>query len=234
MKITILEVTNLNIHIRINAPVSFANGIRRILLGEVPSPAIDLVEINENKTVLADEMLAHRLGLIPIMIHRDLILKTDCDCNSYCSRCSMTLELRQRNTRNHPMSITGKHIKPLDGEVDVHNSLIVKLAPGQSIDVKCIARRGSPKTHTKHCPVAAVRFIYDKNNATRSTNLWCEEDVRREWPMINQESMTDWNDVSEVEMDIEVVEGTYNPRELLLNALKIFRDKLTVILDSTD
>lgn len=46
--------------------VSVANALRRILLAEVPTVAIETVYIQENTSILQDEVLSHRLGLVPI------------------------------------------------------------------------------------------------------------------------------------------------------------------------
>jgi len=48
----------------IDAPL--ANALRRILLAEVPTIAIETVYIYENTSIIQDEILSHRLGLIPI------------------------------------------------------------------------------------------------------------------------------------------------------------------------
>jgi DNA-directed RNA polymerase II subunit RPB3 len=45
---------------------SMANTLRRIMIAEVPTLMIDLVEYSDNSTVLNDEYIAHRLGLVPI------------------------------------------------------------------------------------------------------------------------------------------------------------------------
>ena len=46
-------------------PISLANAIRRSVL-EIPVMAIDEVEIMKNDSALYDEIVAHRLGLVPI------------------------------------------------------------------------------------------------------------------------------------------------------------------------
>jgi DNA-directed RNA polymerase I and III subunit RPAC1 len=50
----------------IGAPAPYANALRRALLSWVPSIAIELVSICDNNGIMPDEILAHRLGLVPI------------------------------------------------------------------------------------------------------------------------------------------------------------------------
>lgn len=45
---------------------AFANAFRRIMICEVPSMAIEKVHISNNTSIIQDEILAHRLGLIPL------------------------------------------------------------------------------------------------------------------------------------------------------------------------
>ena len=45
---------------------SVANSLRRAMIAEVPTLAIENVEVEDNSTMVHDEYLAHRMGLIPI------------------------------------------------------------------------------------------------------------------------------------------------------------------------
>lgn len=83
---------------------SMANALRRIMIAEVPTLAIDLVEFHDNTTVLNDEYIAHRLGLIPIRYQPIDSLKgcdcsdifvshRECVCYDSCTRCSVEFNL---------------------------------------------------------------------------------------------------------------------------------------------
>jgi len=52
----------------IGVEASMANALRRIILAEVPTIAIEKVWILINSSIIQDEVLAHRVGLIPIKV----------------------------------------------------------------------------------------------------------------------------------------------------------------------
>lgn len=76
------------------------------MLAEIPTIAIDLVEIEANTSVLADEFLAHRLGLIPLSTRavEDMFYSRDCDCEELCDNCCVILRLNAVN-RNSDQNV---------------------------------------------------------------------------------------------------------------------------------
>jgi DNA-directed RNA polymerase I and III subunit RPAC1 len=50
----------------IEAP--YANALRRIMIANVPTIAIEKVGIWQNTSIFPDEVLAHRMGLIPLEV----------------------------------------------------------------------------------------------------------------------------------------------------------------------
>src|SRR5207247_10255515 len=74
---------------------AFANAIRRIILAEVPVMAIDDVMILEKSSVMYDEILAHRLGLIPVTTDPTYNLPEECTCKSAlrCETCRASLSV---------------------------------------------------------------------------------------------------------------------------------------------
>ncbi len=57
----------------VGADAPLANALRRILLAEVPSVAIETVYISNNTSIIQDEILSHRLGLIPLNVDPRLV-----------------------------------------------------------------------------------------------------------------------------------------------------------------
>lgn len=108
-----------------------ANTLRRIMIAEVPTLAIDLVEFHENSTVLNDEYIAHRLGLIPIKYQDPQTLRggdcnspflshRECVCYERCRRCSVEFDLdvdfdkenikRAESERMLPITVTSRDL----------------------------------------------------------------------------------------------------------------------------
>jgi DNA-directed RNA polymerase II subunit RPB3 len=102
-----IEILNLQPHemkfILSETDTSVANSLRRIMIAEVPTLSIDLVEFAENSTVLNDEYIAHRLGLIPLRYQPEdsgkgkdcseqFVSHRECVCFEHCMRCSVEFE----------------------------------------------------------------------------------------------------------------------------------------------
>lgn len=82
----------------IDAPI--ANAIRRILLSEVPTIAIETVFVHDNSSIMPDEMLAHRMGLVPLNVDpRRLEMRQSKDSKP-TSKDTLKFRLRAQCTRN--------------------------------------------------------------------------------------------------------------------------------------
>ncbi len=134
-------------------PLQYANALRRVCLNGVLVFAIDTVDIIENSSVLPDEGLAHRLGLIPISTDLSRFnepSKCECQSETGCSNCKVMLVLDSgdsdvtRTVLSNELSSEDDSIKPVSGSVP-----IVELAPGQRIKVECYARLGRGTEHAK-------------------------------------------------------------------------------------
>ena len=100
-EITITRLDDLIIEFQLlNTDLTVANALRRIIISEVPTMAIDVVEIRENTSALHDEYLAHRCGLIPL-VSNDIdsyLYPKDCNCQTAdCEKCSVHFKLVVKN-----------------------------------------------------------------------------------------------------------------------------------------
>ena len=122
--------------------LQYANALRRICLNGVPIYAIDTVDIIENSSVLADEGITHRLGLIPLKT--DLSRSDEAD-----SRIMLTLDSGDdtetgRIVTSAELSSDDKVVKPSSDQIP-----IIHLAPGQKLKFEAYARLGKGTEHAK-------------------------------------------------------------------------------------
>ncbi|MCX8204104.1 MAG: DNA-directed RNA polymerase subunit D [Candidatus Nezhaarchaeota archaeon] len=144
--------------------VAFTNALRRIMISETPCMAIDEVAIIENSSVLFDEIIAHRLAMIPLTTPEDkYVLPSQCSCRGRgCPNCQARLYLDVKWDGEGVRTIYSGDLKPEDPEVSpVFDKIpIVKLAPGQSVVLEAYATLGLGRDHAKWQPTAACAYKY--------------------------------------------------------------------------
>ena len=178
-----------------NVPRQYINAIRRLSISEVPTLAMDDVVILENSSVMHDEAIAHRLGLIPLRTDLDrFVVPHDCDCKSTlgCSKCRVLLVLDSEANEKTKVVNSGELlsedelVKPVSKDIP-----IVVLAPSQKLKFEAYARLGVGKDHAKWQPTSAaiVKDGKDENESvlTIETNgaLTAEEVVMAAIEKIN-------------------------------------------------
>jgi DNA-directed RNA polymerase II subunit RPB3 len=155
-----------------NVDISVVNALRRVIIAEVPTMAIDTITFETNSSILQDEFLAHRIGLVPLNKPIDDIVEyNQCTCKDECSKCTtkLTCNIISENTAY----FTSKDIKPELGyniepvtysppfEKGVY---ITKLDKGQAIKFKAKAKLGIGKSHAKWCPVSVATYQIKGND----------------------------------------------------------------------
>lgn len=181
-----------------NADLSFANSLRRVIIAEVPTMAIDMVNIRANTSPLFDEFISHRLGLIPL--NSSQITKYEysrkCNCSEFCELCSVQFSLKEKCS-DDAMEITTDHIKlnspdSLVAPIKYENEdpiLICKLKKNQELDIHMIAKKGIGKEHAKWSPVSSVIMqhvpeieFFDKINTLDKLSLEKRKDFVNSCP----------------------------------------------------
>ena len=142
-----LEITNENdekVSVKIKGvPLQYANALRRICLNGVPIYAVESIDILENSSVLADEGVAHRVGLIP--------LKTDLGASKDGNENDKIMLTLDSGISDETRTILSGDFKSQDDSVipTSNNIPIVTLAPGQSIKIEAYARLGKGTEHAR-------------------------------------------------------------------------------------
>lgn len=175
-----------------DAPLPLINAIRRACFTEVPVMAVDIVEVFDNNTVLYDEMIAHRLGLIPLTSSealqkykrpeecRDAKLG-DPDCYVVLRLEAETGPKEERIVYSGDLETSDPGVKPV-----YDNMPIVVMAPDQRLRLQAYARLGYGKEHAKWMPVSVAAhkylpvLVFDLEKASNE----CLECIEAAYPQI--------------------------------------------------
>ncbi|RWR98183.1 DNA-directed RNA polymerases II, IV and V subunit 3-like protein [Cinnamomum micranthum f. kanehirae] len=238
---------------------SMANALRRVMLAEVPTLAIDLVEIEVNSTVLNDEFIAHRLGLIPLTSDRAMSMRFSRDCDAcdgdgQCEFCSVEFTLNVRCTSDHTLDVTSTDLRSSDPTiccpVDVaarapaaldpnsaydpseqRGIIIVKLRRGQELRLRAIARKGIGKDHAQ---VVACCDCYFHVVVVDPEAYTYDDEVIKKAEAMGKPGLVDIN--AKEDSFIFTVEstGAIKASQLVINAIEILRQKLDAVRLSLD
>ena len=124
-------------------PLQYANALRRICLNGVPIYAIETLDILSNTSILADEGIAHRLGLIPLKTELSAV-QQDNESDKIMLTLDSGIATETRTILSGELKSQDNTVKPISDNIP-----IVTLAPGQDLKFEAHARLGRGTEHAK-------------------------------------------------------------------------------------
>ncbi|HLG24139.1 MAG TPA: DNA-directed RNA polymerase subunit D [Candidatus Nanoarchaeia archaeon] len=233
----------------------FVNTLRRLILDSVPSMAIEEVEFSKNNSILYDEMISHRLGLIPLKTDlKSYNLIENCKCEGKgCNRCQLKMVLKTgKNGMVYASEIKSKDpaVKPVHPEMP-----IVKLLKGQSLELEATAMLGTGKQHSKWSPghfYFKCKPIVEIKGDVKNPETIIEMDhnnifeIKDRKLVVNKDKVLDCDlslDFSEIDKNVVVTASTsdfvvnvesfgqLSCKEMLNQALDVFDEQLDKFSD---
>jgi DNA-directed RNA polymerase subunit D len=151
LKVELLELSEERTKLLLSGvTAAFANGIRRACMSEVPTLAIDEIVLYDNTSVLFDEQLSLRIGLIPLQA-KDLDMYSqpeDCQCGGEgCPGCRVDFTLSSEG----PGTVYSRDVKFTDPTVKpaFESIPIVILGEGEKLVMEGFATKRVGRDHAK-------------------------------------------------------------------------------------
>ncbi len=219
MEIEILENKGLEVTFVIRGINSaLANTLRRISMSEVPSMAIDEINFLKNSSALYDEMIAHRLGLVPLKTDlKSYNLRENCTCKGEgCAKCQLNLKLDVKG----PETVYSSNLKSQDPEVSpvIPNLPIVLLLKNQRLEIEATARLGKGSEHTKFSPCLVYFKQYPE---IKGKEVTFEQYMQDSYPEDANIKLSETDFIFTIESW-----GQLTPKEILKTSLDIFEERL--------
>lgn len=219
-----------------NVDLAIVNGIRRIVLTDIYIPGVigetieneeTTVNIITNTGALHNEIITHRIGLIPICL-------SETEIETY-EDASIKLELNVKNEGNKIENITTKQIKATRNnkqitekelstifpanKVSKDHILITRLRTGEHLHFKADVVKRSGRHNASFSPVSLCNFAYiqDPKEASKYDNILDKE---------RSYYKNKYGDPIAFKFDIEYININIGPKYLVTKALDIMIDKL--------
>ena len=129
-----------------NLDTCIVNSFRRVVLSDVVGNAFGNIIFKTNTSIINNEILSHRLSLIPLDIDID-------DIDNIC------VELEESNSDYDKTFVTSSDLKVTSGKINIiPNILLVELRHGEKISLKMNPIKGNGKKHAKFQPVSICCF----------------------------------------------------------------------------
>ncbi|MBN1896947.1 MAG: DNA-directed RNA polymerase subunit D [Candidatus Aenigmarchaeota archaeon] len=145
---------------------SLANSLRRIMITDIPTLAVQWIDVHDNNSALFDEVISHRLGLVPLKFNaKNMNFTEDCTCKGKgCPLCQTVLVLDKKG----PCIVTTGDLKSSDKSVAPSDPRfpITELLEKQSLKLEAVARLGTGASHAKHQAANASYQYYPKIKVT--------------------------------------------------------------------
>ena len=116
-----------------NFPLTFVNGLRRVMLSEIPTVVVRDVQILDNTTQMPHEMLKHRMELLPVdVLHTDAHIIKDCMIELKMHGVTESIDVTTDDFK-----ITGGRENVLMRDRDLDTPLLfLRMRKGETVHVK--------------------------------------------------------------------------------------------------
>lgn len=212
--IQLINKENLKLSFKTDMNISLANAIRRSV-NKIPILAVDSLEISKNDSALYDEIVSHRVGLIPLK-NEKLKPAAECDCGKEegCSKCSLKLKL----SATGPGMIYAEKLNPKDSVV-YPGIPITFLNKEQELEFVATAKVGVGADHAKFSP-GLLYYYFEGDNPKDN-----DENFRK----LVEETKKDKS--KPLIINIEAW-GQISPKEIFNDSIKVINEELKDLLKS--
>jgi DNA-directed RNA polymerase subunit L len=219
-----------------NIDLAIINGIRRVILTDIPIPGIigekldnddPSVDIIINNGALHNEIIIHRIGLIPICLNEDEI-------EDYVDN-SIMIELNVKNTTNKTIDVTTHDITATRNSINISENELKEIFPANKISkdyilitrlrigehlhfrAKIVKRKGRDNASFNPVSLSNFSYIQDPKEAEKKNNILDKE---------RSYYKNKYGDPVRFKFDIESINHNIGPKYLVSKSLDIIINKL--------